>query len=118
MKVVKSNDVETKDLSGEPLFTGGMVQAKFLIGTETAKELGLAVIAFDAGAKNVFHTHTTEQILYVTEGKGIVATENEEIVVTPGMAIYFPAGEKHWHGATDESSFTHIAIAPPHKTEF
>jgi quercetin dioxygenase-like cupin family protein len=40
------------------------------------------------------------------------------VTVTPGMAVYIPAGEKHWHGATKKSSFSHLSIAPPHKTKF
>ena len=118
MKVINSSDVEARDLTNQPLFTGGEVEGKFVIGTEMAKELGVAVIAFTPGSRNVFHTHNTEQILYVTEGKGIVATENEEVVATPGMFFFIPAGESHWHGATKDSSFTHLAIAPPHTTDF
>ena len=79
--------------------------------------LSLALITFSPGARNKFHTHTTEQVLYVTDGKGIIATENEETVITPGMLAYIPAGEKHWHGAIEDSSFSHISITPPHKTE-
>jgi len=69
-------------------------------------------VNFSPGAVNVFHTHTSDQILYVTEGKGIVATENEEVTVTPGTIIFIPAGERHWHGATKETAFSHIFISP------
>jgi quercetin dioxygenase-like cupin family protein len=117
MKVIRTSDAETREVTNEPLFTGGKVMAKFLVGPDTAEELSLALITFSPGAKCKFHTHDKEQILYVTEGKGIVATEDEEIVVTPGMTAYIPAGEKHWHGATEDSSFSHISLTPPHKTE-
>ncbi len=33
---------------------------------------------------------------------------NEEI--RPGDVIWFPPGEKHWHGATATTAMTHIAI--------
>jgi quercetin dioxygenase-like cupin family protein len=56
------------------------------------------------------HVHTHEQILYVLSGKGIVATEGEEHVALPGTIFLIPAGEKHWHGATQESSFSHLYI--------
>lgn len=117
MKVINPDNLEAKETRNNPLFRG-KVLAKFLIGQETAKEFGMALITFGPGARNVFHTHTSGQILYVTEGEGIVATEDEEVVVTSGMVVYIPAGEKHWHGATENSSFSHISIAPPHKTEF
>ncbi len=77
------------------------------------------MVKFDAGIKNIYHTHTNEQVLFITDGKGIVATEDEEGIATPGMLFYIPAGERHWHGAADDSSFAHIAItATPSKTEF
>ena len=39
----------------------------------------------------------------------VEGSSKEEI--RPGDVIWFPAGEKHWHGATANSSMTHIAIA-------
>jgi quercetin dioxygenase-like cupin family protein len=46
----------------------------------------------------------------VTAGKGIVATEDEQREVATGDVIFFAAGEKHWHGATAESEFSHIYV--------
>ena len=76
------------------------------------------MVHFSRGAVNVFHTHTFDPVLYVTEGTGMVATENEEVTVTPGTVILIPAGESHWHGATKDSVFSHIAIMPPGDTSF
>ncbi len=39
-----------------------------------------------------------------------MATEKEESVVTVGEVVLFPAGEKHWHGATKHSEFSHIVV--------
>ena len=115
MKVVRISDVKAEE-STTPLFRG-KVSRQCLIG-ESEDELRVAVLNFSPGAVNVFHTHTFDQILYVTEGKGIVATENEEIAVTPGTIIFIPAGERHWHGATKDTAFSHIAIMPPGHTNF
>jgi quercetin dioxygenase-like cupin family protein len=30
--------------------------------------------------------------------------------IRPGDVIWFPPGEKHWHGATPTTAMTHIAI--------
>jgi quercetin dioxygenase-like cupin family protein len=57
-----------------------------------------------------FHIHSGDQILIVTEGKGIVATDAEEREVTVGDVILISAGEKHWHGATKDSAFSHITV--------
>jgi len=61
-------------------------------------------------SSNKFHAHDHEQILIVTAGRGIVATEQEERVVKTGDVVLIPAGEKHWHGATEDSEFSHIYI--------
>ena len=39
-----------------------------------------------------------------------MATEKEEKVVTVGEIVVFPAGLKHWHGATKDSEFSHIVV--------
>ena len=92
MKVVKISDVEAEEATSQ-IFRG-KVTTQSLIG-EGNHELRAAVVNFSPGAANVFHTHTFDQILFVTEGTGIVATENEEITVTPGAIIFIPVGEKH-----------------------
>ena len=43
-------------------------------------------------------------------GPGIVATEHEQRTVSVGDVILFPKGEKHWHGAAEDSEFSHIFI--------
>ncbi len=91
MKVVRISDIEAQE-STSKIFRG-RVSMQPIIG-ENKDELRVAVVNFSPGAVNVFHTHTFNQILYVTEGKGIVATENEEIAVTPGTIIFIPTGEQ------------------------
>jgi len=115
MKVVRINDIKAHEIT-DKIFRG-KVSIQNIIG-ETANELRVGVVNFSPGAVNVFHTHTFDQVLYVTEGTGIVATEKEEVTVTPGTIIFIPAGEKHWHGATKDSAFSHIAVMPPGVTEF
>ena len=115
MKVVKISDIKAEEATSQ-IFRG-KVTTQRLIG-ESSYELRASVVNFSPGAVNVFHTHTFGQILYVTEGTGIVATENEEITVTPGTIIFIPAGERHWHGATKDAAFSHIAMMPPGDTSF
>ena len=106
MHVVSINDVP-KTPRETPLFTGE-VTAQPLI--PEGGDYNMAVVNFGKGVRNKFHTHESDQILIVTAGKGIVATEQEKREVTVGDVILFPAGEKHWHGATEESEFSHIYI--------
>jgi len=115
MKVVRTSDIEAQESTSQ-IFRG-KVSMQGIIG-KSGDELRVAVVNFSPGAVNVFHTHTFNQILYVTEGTGIVATESEEVTVTPGTFIFIPAGERHWHGATKDAAFSHIAIMPPGETSF
>ena len=109
MKILKIEKI-TPEVSSHPIFIGGQVTTQTLLTPETSRNFKSAMVNFAPGAKNKFHTHTGDQILMVTQGKGIVATEEEEINVSVGDFIFFPAGEKHWHGATEDSSFSHIHI--------
>ncbi len=111
MKVFKTVQI-IKEPSKSPLFTGP-VTTQQIIGTELSKNFLIRQVNFGPGVRNKFHTHTTEQILIVTEGKGIVATDKEEITVGIGDVIFFPAGEKHWHGAVKDCTFSHIYVWSP-----
>ncbi len=115
MKVVRISDVDARETVGS--YFRGRVSVRGIIG-ESEDEFRVVVVHFGPGATSVFHTHTADHVLYVTEGTGIVATEREEIAATPGTVIYIPAGERHRHGATEEAAASQIAIMPPGETSF
>ena len=113
MKIVDLKSVEENDAAG-PLFVGGKVYTQFLIQEAFGGDkIQIINVKFSPGARNKFHTHTTEQILFVIEGEGIVATRDDEQIVTPGTLIFFAPGEEHWHGATEYSYFAHLSIINP-----
>ena len=118
MEVVKHGSVPEEDASNAPIFYGGKVTRQPLVSGGRSQYYNFALVNFAAGAKNKFHTHTSDQILYVTKGTGIVANESEEIEISEGDTAFIPSGEKHWHGATDRSAFSHISLThPDSKTE-
>lgn len=93
------------------IFEGGAVSMKTLLdGTPGARSLRVAIVTFPPGARAKTHIHDHEQVLYILSGRGVVATDEEERVVTPGMIVSIEAGERHWHGATEESSFSHLYV--------
>jgi quercetin dioxygenase-like cupin family protein len=68
-------------------------------------------VTFEPGARTAWHTHPLGQTLIVTSGCGWVQREGGPIEeIRPGDVIWFPPGEKHWHGATPTTAMTHIAI--------
>ena len=113
MKIVNLKSIDENEATG-PLFLGGKVYTQLLLNDEfRGDKIQIVNVKFAPGARNKFHTHTSEQILFVIEGEGIVATRDEEYTVTPGTLIYFAPGEEHWHGATKDSSFAHLSILNP-----
>ena len=93
----------------------GEVDSQPVVGEE-ARDLRLNEITFRNGARNRLHTHTTDQVLVVTAGEGIIATEHEEHAIRTGDIAYIPAGERHWHGAKPGKSMTHWSILGPANT--
>lgn len=110
MKVIKHDEVSKQDATSAPLFYGGTVSRQPLVDSDMSKYFSFSIVNFDAGAKNKYHAHSSDQILLVTSGTGVVADERQEHIVTVGTTIHIPAGEKHWHGATDDSDFSHISL--------
>ena len=107
MKIVRKGEAAQEPVSS-PLFTSGQVVRRAI--APDSKDFNLAVIGFGKNVRNKMHTHTSDQVLIVTSGEGMVATEDEQHVVHEGDVILIPAGEKHWHGATKDSEFDHIAL--------
>jgi quercetin dioxygenase-like cupin family protein len=70
-----------------------------------------ASVTFEPGARTAWHTHPRGQTLIVTAGYGWAQREGGPVEdIRPGDVVWFPPGEKHWHGATPTTAMTHIAI--------
>lgn len=80
--------------------------------SESIGELTLSFneVIFGPGERTIPHTHTVRQLLFITGGSGIIATETEEFSVAEGDLVSIPPDEIHWHGATDEGEFRHVSI--------
>jgi len=110
MKAIKVSEAPSEDADGG-IFVGGKVNVKTLIDKALgAEEFKSAIVTFSRGARTKVHVHDHEQVLYIISGRGIVANEHEEHIAVPGMIFFIPAGEKHWHGATQKGSFSHLYV--------
>lgn len=70
-----------------------------------------ASVTFEPGARTAWHTHPLGQTLIVTAGLGRAQRWGGPIEeLRPGDVAWFPAGEKHWHGASPATAMTHTAI--------
>ena len=94
----------------ENWFTGTVRVDAMFKGEAPARVVG-ATVTFEPGARTVWHSHPLGQTLLVISGLGLVQREGGSIEeIRPGDTIWFPAGEKHWHGATHSTGMSHIAI--------
>ena len=70
-----------------------------------------AAVTFEPGARTAWHTHPLGQTLIVVAGVGRVQRLGGAIEeIRPGDVVWFPPGEKHWHGAAPTTAMTHIAV--------
>ncbi|HJQ98077.1 MAG TPA: cupin domain-containing protein [Candidatus Polarisedimenticolaceae bacterium] len=91
-------------------FTGSVRIDPLFQAADPARAVGAAV-TFEPGARTAWHTHPLGQTLIVTSGCGLAQRWGGTIEeIRPGDVVWFPPGEKHWHGATAATAVTHIAI--------
>jgi quercetin dioxygenase-like cupin family protein len=89
----------------------GTVRVDPLIQADAPARIFAANVTFEPGARTAWHTHPLGQTLIVTAGGGLVQRWGGPIEqIRPGDVVWFPPGEKHWHGATPTTAMTHIAI--------
>ncbi len=111
MQVFHRKEADLQPATG-PVFTGEVHRAG-LTDPSRATRVALGLVKFSPGGRTVWHAHDFEQGLVIVEGKGIVATEEQEHVVEPGDFVLVPEGERHWHGGTETTGMAHIAINAP-----
>jgi quercetin dioxygenase-like cupin family protein len=91
-------------------FTGTVRIDPLFQAPEPARVVG-ASVTFEPGARTAWHTHPLGQTLVVTAGCGLVQRWGGPIEeIRPGDVVWFPPGEKHWHGAAPTTAMTHLAI--------
>ena len=82
-----------------------------LFNAHAAERVQGASVTFEPGARTAWHTHPLGQTPIVTSGAGRVKRWGGQIEeIRPGDVVWFPPGEKRWHGASPETALTHIAI--------
>ena len=83
-----------------------------LVSKDDNIDVGVASVNFEPGCRNNWHIHHNGfQILLVTAGEGWYQEEGKPAqLLKPGDVVAIHEGVKHWHGATKNSWFSHIAI--------
>lgn len=96
---------------------------KYFIGKSylnmlTTEGLGIGNVTFEPGCRNNWHIHKADegggQILLVTGGEGWYQEYGKPAQkLKTGDVVNIPANVKHWHGASKDSWFVHLAIEIP-----
>jgi quercetin dioxygenase-like cupin family protein len=69
------------------------------------------LVTFEPGARSAWHTHPLGQHLVVLSGVGWTQCwGGPKKEIRAGDVVYCNCGQKHWHGATDTTAMSHIAV--------
>ncbi|KFI46627.1 Cupin domain protein [Bifidobacterium bohemicum] len=83
-----------------------------LVGTDT---VAVSNVTFEAGCTNHWHIHhKATQVLIAVGGRGYYQIEGEPVrQLRPGDVAVIPPETKHWHGASPDEPFSHLAVMVP-----
>ncbi|MGI4795111.1 MAG: (R)-mandelonitrile lyase [Janthinobacterium lividum] len=96
---------------GSPEYFTGTVRIDPVFSPPEPARVAMALVTFEPGARTAWHTHPLGQTLIVTTGCGRAQREGSPIEeIRPGDVVFFPPGEKHWHGAGPTTAMSHYAV--------
>ena len=111
---------ELKEQGIFPLGEKNEAYASFFTGQSYLKALaqapdghfGVGNVTFEPGCRNNWHRHLGGyQILLVTWGQGLYQEAGKPAqLLRQGDVVVIEDGVTHWHGATADSWFSHVAI--------
>ncbi|KRD84021.1 cupin [Bacillus sp. Root147] len=111
-----------EELSNSTIFPlGQKVEANFIgdaylkmvFTDEKPLNTSIGNVTFAPGARNNWHSHKVGQVLLVTGGEGWYQEEGKAAqLIKKGDVVNIPPNVKHWHGATKDSWFVHLAMTP------
>ncbi|WP_066704729.1 cupin domain-containing protein [Celeribacter ethanolicus] len=109
MKIIRSGS--NPSMPGPEDWFTGTVRVDPMFQAEDPGRVGGSHVTFEPGARTAWHTHPAGQTIIITFGRGRVQREGGAVEeVSAGDVVWFPAGEKHWHGAAPETAMSHYAI--------
>ena len=99
------------DKASPDYFTGD-TWVKILVQPDDTFNTSIGNVTFEPGSRNNWHTHPAGQILIATDGIGYYQEKGKPIqLLHKGDVVKIPPDVVHWHGASYNSEFTHIAIS-------
>ena len=98
-------------IKGPPDWFTGAVRIDMLNSPPAPARTSCAYVTFEPGARTAWHTHPLGQHLVVTAGSGWTQCwGGPKKAIHAGDVVHCDCGQKHWHGATDTTAMSHIAV--------
>ena len=123
VQVAATSAALPSDWSPIPVGEPNTAYAKYFIGNSYLHKLTLDQVpafgvTFEPGCRNNWHIHHAKagggQMLIVTAGEGFYQEWGKPARrLKKGDTVNIPANVKHWHGASPDSWFQHIALEVP-----
>lgn len=102
-----------KGEAGDQTYFTGKAWVKYLVSNDETLNTLILNVVFEPGARNFWHKHPGGQILLVTHGTGFYQEKGKPIqLLNKGDVVNIAPDVEHWHGATPDCEFTHIAVNP------
>lgn len=111
MSTPEKNEIFPKGERGPSDYFTGTAWIRQLVTKDETGTFGVGNVVFEPGCRNNWHTHPHGQILLITDGHGFYQEKGQPArPLAKGDVVVIPSGIEHWHGASADSSLTHIVI--------
>lgn len=91
----------------------GVVWVQQLIEPDSAFNIPVGHVTFEAGARSYWHSHPGGQVLLAIDGVGYYQEKGKPLrILRKGDAVKCPPDIPHWHGASPTTGFRQVAITP------
>jgi quercetin dioxygenase-like cupin family protein len=108
----ESNLIFSKGDPAPAAYFTGKAWVKMLVPNDPTFNSAIGNVVFEPGCRNNWHSHPGGQILICTDGTGYYQEKGKSIqLLNKGDVVTIAPDLVHWHGATPDSEFMHIAIS-------
>jgi quercetin dioxygenase-like cupin family protein len=98
--------------AGPEIFFTGRVRVEQIWPANNDINASGAYVTFEPGARSAWDTHPKGQRLLVVSGVGRTQEWGKPVQeLRAGDDVWCPPGVKHWHGASQTSAMTHLAVS-------
>lgn len=117
--IAQQGSIFPKGEKGANVHHVGDVWLSHVSNADSTFRYNIAEATFAPGARLDWHIHPGGQHLLVTDGVGYYQERNKPMeTVHKGEVVKCQPGVEHWHGATQDSWFSYVAVTEPQPTKW